>query len=143
MRGGVVFNTTDPNVVIRVGPDESSDREMLMADEDMQETGGVVRIYHQMPLQVGGETYLASWKEQISEFVEAFLMRNYGDQYDEIGAVLAGLYHCNRDGLKVLMKCPATKGLAQAIRLGLPVDDLALDHNLGVTKDGRVVAFDI
>ena len=141
MQGGFVYNTTDPNMVVRIGPD--TDSEHNMADEDIQHTGGVVKIYAIAEFKGEAGSQLASWKERVDENVEGFLYRAYtGEQRSEIFSVLSGLYHVNREGIKVLKKYPATKGLADAIMAGLSVSDLDISLNLGFTKDGRIVAFD-
>ena len=114
-----------------------------MAEEELQETGGVVKIYSIIKLKAGQEEYLVSWKERIDENVEGFIDKNFTeDRQQELFSVLAGLYHVTREGIKILVDYPATKGLAKAIINGLSVSDLDLSQNLSVTKDGRIVAFD-
>lgn len=138
MQGGVVYNTTDPNMVVRIGPSDN-DSEQSMADEDLQDTGGVVKVYAIREFQ----GYLASWKERVDENVEGYIYRSFTkEQQQELFSVLSGLYHVTREGIKILKKYPATKGLADAIMGGLSVSDLDISQNLGVTKDRRIVAFD-
>lgn len=139
-QNATVFNTNNPEVVIRVGPPD--DCESTLAEEEIQETGGVVKIMFLREIQLAGEVYGVSWKERINTNVEGFLLRQHKDQYQEVGSVLAGLYHVNREGMKILKNFEPTKNLVDAIYAGLPVSDLALEQNLGVTKDGRIVAYD-
>lgn len=142
MQGGVVYNSTDPNVVIRIGPGDT-DSEYNMADEELQETGGVVKIFAMREFNGEEGSYLAAWKERIDENVEGFIYRNFPkEEQQELFSVLSGLYHVTRQGIATLKKYPATKGLADAIMNGLSVSDLDLSQNLGVTRDKRIVAFD-
>lgn len=135
-----VFNTNNPGIVIRVGP--TDDCESTLADEDIQETGGVAKIFFIRELELAGQTYGVSWKERVDPNVEGFLLRNHRDQYQDVGSVLASLYHVTREGIKILKSFEPTSLLAAAIFAGLPVSDLALESNLGVTKNGHIVAFD-
>jgi hypothetical protein len=48
-----------------------------------------------------------------------------------------------RNKLKILKQYDETVALAEAIEEGMPTNDLSLESNLGVTADGRVVAFDL
>lgn len=137
-----VFNTTNPDVVIRLASERRSHCEEIMADEEMQETGGVTKVYFIYELMIDGNEYIVSWKEKVDEFVEGFLRRNYPEEFKELGWLLSALYHIRPDGLRMLGTFAPTKNLAMAIKHGLPVSDLALESNLGVTKDGRIVAFD-
>jgi hypothetical protein len=135
-----VFNSSDPNIVIRVGP--TDDCESTLADEEVQETGGVARIFFIRELELAGQAYGVSWKERVDTNVEGFLLRKYRDQYQDVGSVLASLYHVSREGIKTLKNFEPTSRLVAAIYAGLPVSDLALESNLGVNKEGYIVAFD-
>lgn len=137
-----IFNTTNPDIVIRVAPEERSECEHTLAEEEIQETGGVVKIYYIADILLENHQHTVTWKEKVDTNVEGFLLRNHKDKYEEVGWVLAALYHVNREGMNILSRFPPTKRLAAAIMHGLPVKDLALESNLGVNKQGFIVAYD-
>ena len=136
-----VFNTTRKGIVVRVGRGRSVEKQSLLLDEDFE--GGVVPVLAMTEI----DGHVVSWKERVDTDVEGFLTRAYGGHDDarfrEIVRSLVGLYHTSGANLAILSRYPETKGLARAIRRGLPTDDIDLTLNLGVTKDGRVVAYDL
>jgi hypothetical protein len=136
-----VFNTTRKGIVVRVGRGRSVEKQSLLLDEDFE--GGVVPVLAMTEI----DGHVVSWKERVDTDVEGFLTRAYGGHDDarfrEIVRALVGLYHTSGANLAILSRYPETKGLARAIRRGLPTDDIDLTLNLGVTKDGRVVAYDL
>lgn len=141
--GGIVFETTDPDVVVRVGWEGEGSQDML-EDEELQQTGGVVRVYGSVP--VGNR--VVSWRERVDPNVEWRLRRRYGDKVNLLLRALAGLYDLSsrsrrQQVLDVLRSYRATYRLYLAIRAGMPTSDVELSHNLGVTRDGNVVAFDL
>jgi hypothetical protein len=137
MRGGVVFLTADPEVVVRVAPIKESALEEMFFEEDFQ--GGVVKLLGMFDVP----PFRLSWKEKVDTGVESFLLRTYRKNGEKLCGALLGLDRISKDKLATLSSFPATKGFADAIRSGLPTSDLDLRLNLGVTKDGRVVAFDL
>lgn len=141
--GGIVFETTDPDVVVRVGHEGERNQEML-EDEELQETGGVVRVYSSVLI---GDR-VVSWRERVDPSVEWHLRRRYGEKAEPLLRALVGLYDMGsrsrrQQVLDVLRSYRATYRLSLAIRAGMPTGDLDLSHNLGVTRDGDVVAFDL
>lgn len=136
-----VFNTNDPNVIIRVGLISESKGEKILSNKKIQRSGGVVRILHIDKFCIN-KCYIVTWKERVDERVEWFLRTQYPENFEEITNILASLYEGNYTNIQTLLKFTPTKGLAKAIRLGMPYNDLALESNLGFTKDGRIVAFD-
>ncbi len=142
-----VFETSTRKMVVRVAPDSGDDaeRELMMLDEDFE--GGVTKIFAVQD----SHGFLVTWKERVEDGVEWFLRRRYGDDEEvlnEVCGALCSLYDPgSRRGflekIRVLERYPETRGLGRAIRKGLPVTDLDLNSNLGVTLDGRVVAYDL
>ena len=136
-----VFNTTRKDIVVRVGRGRSVEKQSLLLNEDFE--GGVVPVLAMTEI----DGHVVSWKERVDTDPEGFLTRRYGGHDDprfrEIVQSLVGLYHASPGNLAILARYPETKGLARAIRRGLPTDDIDLTLNLGVTKDGRVVAYDL
>lgn len=141
--GGIVFETTDPDVVVRVGWDGEKSQDVL-EDEELQETGGVVRVYCSVPVR----DRVVSWRERVDPHVEWRLRRRYGEKVELLLRALSGLYDMSTRSrreqiLDVLRSYRATYRLYLAIRAGMPTSDLELNHNLGVTREGDVVAFDL
>jgi hypothetical protein len=135
-----VFDTTDHNVVVRVGDKFSINSELSLLDEDFAD--GVVRVI----AIVVEEDHVVTWKERLDPNVEALIIRNYGwntEGYLKLAGALSGLYDSSESKLRILRMHPETNGLARAIRNGLPTGDLDLTSNLGVTSDGRIVAYDL
>lgn len=139
MQGGYVFDTTSPRVVVRVGPADRSQLEWQLVDDDY--AGGVVRVLG--ITEVG--KHLVTWKEKLDLDVQGHIYRRYADpaRRDDILGALLNLYYPSGHTLAVLVRAPETRGLALAIQRGMPATDLDLHHNLGVTRDGRVVAYDL
>lgn len=142
MQGGFVFRTVDPDVVVRVGLDAGGNQyEDLFCFPDPDLASGMVRSFgcwERNGIRV-------TWKERVDTDVEGFLLRRYSnpEERDPAMRALVGLYGAPSRNLAILRRYPETAGLARAIRNGLPTDDLDLTQNLGVTKDGRVVAYDL
>jgi hypothetical protein len=134
-----VFNTTRKGIVVRVGRGRSVEKQSLLLDEDFE--GGVVPVLAMTEI----DGHVVSWKERVDTDPEGFLTRRYGGcgepKFEEIYHALDGCFF--PEDLAILARYPETKGLARAIRRGLPTDDIDLTLNLGVTKDGRVVAYDL
>lgn len=146
---GIVFSTTDPEQVCRVGT-----REKVFDLLEWQESNAVVRVHYIEKMMAedtdGSETrVVVSWQEMVDENVEGYFYRKYKNNketQDEILGALSGLYDSHWDRkrrVKIMRKYDETMYLADAIMNGMPTDDLDLNSNLGVTSDGRVVAFDL
>jgi hypothetical protein len=134
-----VFNTTRKGIVVRVGRGRSVEKQSLLLDEDFE--GGVVPVFAMTEI----DGHVVSWKERVDTDPEGFLTRRYGGhddpRFQDLYFALAGAFF--PEDLDTLARYPETKGLARAICRGLPTDDIDLTLNLGVTKDGRVVAYDL
>lgn len=129
-----VFESTDPDVLIRVTHRDTLGNELLLLDEDFK--GGVARLFGVVHL---GD-FVITWKERVSTNVQGFLVAR-GEP--ETARALLGLYDgLSEPQLETLKASEYTRGLAEAIELGLPTADIDLSLNLGVTRDGRVVAYD-
>jgi hypothetical protein len=142
-----VFDTTNPDVVVRVasrGDEGAVARQELLSDEDF--SGGVVKIL----FAAATEDSIVTWKERLNPNVAGFILKRYAQEpakAEDLQAALLGLaglgYQRLRERVKVLSSFPETAGLARALLAGMPAGDLDLNHNLGVTKDGRIVAYDL
>ena len=143
---GIVFATTDPTMVCRVGTQEK-----VFDLLEWQESNAVVRVHYLEKMMAedndGSETkVVVSWQELVDEHIEGYFYRKYkGDKetQDKILGALSGLYHVDRKKLKILKEFEETEFLAEAIENGMPTGDLDLSSNLGMTSDNRVVAFDL
>lgn len=144
---GIVFDTTDPTMVCRVGT-----RERVFELMEWQHTNAVVKVHYIEKMEAededGGKVrVVVSWQEMVDDNVEGFFYRKYKgskETQDKILGALSGLYDWGmRKKLKTLKEFEETEFLAEAIEEGLPTCDLSLESNLGVTSDGRVVAFDL
>jgi hypothetical protein len=142
---GIVFSTTNPAQVCRVGTTERV-FELL----DWQHSHAVVEVFYleKMVAEIDDDRFrvVVSWQERVDDNVEGYFYRKHkGDKetQDRILGALSGLYHVNSKKLKILKEFDETSYLAEAIEEGLPVNDLDLSSNLGMTADGRVVAYDL
>lgn len=145
---GFAFETEDPDIIVRVG-----EYQPLLEDEDIAESGGVVKVFATIPIKE--DELCASWREKVSTGVESFILRQFDEEDSNLLIhTLTILYRLGRgkdlanrapysEGIKALKSKKETKGLWRAIfELGLPNGDLSLDNNLGVTKKGKIVAYD-
>lgn len=140
---GVVFETEDPSVVCRVGT-----RERVFDLMEWQHTGAVVRVdFLEKVKDDDLGNIVLSWQERVDPNVEGFVyrMRLSKDDETRLLSALSGLYDGAqlRRKIKVLREFAETENLAEAIDEGMPTGDLDLSSNLGVTSDGRIVAFDL
>ena len=145
---GIVFSTTDPTQVCRVGT-----KGQILELLEWQHSRAVVQVFYVEQMEAsdtdGSATMVwVSWQECVDDNVEGHVYRMFGKGADRekenrlLGA-LSALYHVNARQLKILKEYEETSYLAEAIEEGLPVRDLSLESNLGVTADGRVVAYDL
>lgn len=136
-----VFNTTNAGIVVRVGEaDRCEESEQALLDPAFRT--GVVPVVAM--LQVGD--FIVTWKKRLDLDVESFICRRHKhEEAVQLLAALSCLYDRTRRrrNLGILQCYPETAGLARAIQAGMPVRDLALEHNLGVTEHGHIVAFDL
>lgn len=136
-----VYNTEDPNVVVRVAIKEQQlnacyESELLEPDF----AAGVVEVYALVELPHA----VVTWKERLDVWVEGYVLRQLPpNKANAILSALVGIYDLSPQKLRVLKTWRGTRGLAQALEAGLPNRDLDLHSNLGVTSDGRIVAFDL
>lgn len=142
---GIVFSTTDPAQVCRVGT-----KERVFALLEWQHSHAVVQVFYleKMSAEIDGDNIrvVVSWQEFVDDNVEGYFYRKYkGDEktQNRILGALSGLYHATARTLKILKEFEETERLAEAIEEGLPISDLDLSSNLGMTSDGRVVAYDL
>jgi hypothetical protein len=143
MQGGFVFDTADPDVVVRVGPMTSFEEEQALQDPDFE--GGVVKVY---ALVVVDDSYVVTWKERVSPGVQWWIRQSLpADKATEILQALAGIcWKGNKrwaTNIDTLATWDGTLFFARALAHGLPCNDIDIDHNIGVTRDGRIVAFDL
>jgi hypothetical protein len=148
-QNAAVFDSDDPDVVVRIGPTQGSHEDVLL---ELQDTGGVVKVHGLLEIPAErmpeGVARVVTWKERLGHGVQSLLFESYPEQEaTEIIVALNSLYHDGTPGrvrraVALLAKYPETEGLARAIREGLPTNDLSADSNLGVTRDGRIVAYD-
>lgn len=139
--GGHVYETTNQNVVVRAAEHHKSECEYVMEREVLQSTGGVVKMFYIEDRMVGTSKYTFSWKEKINTRVFEFLS-SINPKPIKLIRVLTGLYSADEYDIETLSQYKQTVGLHEAIKEGLPINDLDIKANLGVTKDGRIVAYD-
>lgn len=133
-----VFETRDRLVVVRVGLMGRLSKEPWLLDEEFR--SGVVKVFG---MEFDGDV-VVTWKERLDTNVEGFLLRSLPrDQAAQMAMALVGLYRVDPSRMALLASWGPTQGLADAIYAGMPVHDLNIDCNLGVSRDGRIVAFDL
>ena len=145
---GIVFSTTDPTQVCRVG---TKDRVMELLE--WQQSGAVVEVFYAEPMEALDEDGTAvkvvvSWQEFVDDNVEGYFYRKYKDKdvQNKILSALSGLYDFyghRGNKIRTLKQFEETEALAAALEEGMPSSDLDLSDNLGMTADGRVVAYDL
>jgi hypothetical protein len=100
-----------------------------------------------MPVRINDKraiNYVVSWKEIVDGNVEEYVIGKYKNKgKDVLQDIMSALYFISaEDSLEVLKQYPETKGLSIAVANGMDDLDLNPRNNLGVTKDGRIVAYD-
>ena len=147
-REAEVFNTSDPNVVVRVARKKRSGKgcEKILARPNIQATGGVVVIYGTK--NVEGKNY--TYKEKVSLNWEKFLENIYPSTFaNEIIDKLLSLKDLNlpedqeefNSIKRFLRSVPETENLVSAIEAGVPIVDL-YSMNLGVNRNNHIVILD-
>lgn len=148
-----VYSTQDPDIVMRVEADLKRPNirpqfidqycEKYMARPEIQETGGVAKIYkiEHRPINFNDEKkpIVITYKERVNPEWLHNWEKKYGKKvYDLLSWFRAG----DKDkAIEKLKEFENTEGLQKAIALGLPLEDLA-HHNLGINKKGQLVAID-
>jgi hypothetical protein len=144
---GIVFSTTDPTQVCRVGT-----RNRVKVLLDWQESNAVVKVFFMEKMEAidtddTSTTVWVSWQEKINDNVDTYFFRKYKNDKEtgtKILRCLNDMYFEHKGGnLRFLKKFEETEHLAKAIEEGMPSNDLALFNNLGMTSDNRVVAYDL
>lgn len=139
--GGHVYDTSDPQIVLRAAQAHKSDCEYVMDRSALQNSGGVVKIFHIEKRKVGSSDYVFSWKEKVNTNVLEFL-NSINPKPMKLIRVLSGLYSADEEDVEILSQYKQTINLYQALKEGLPINDLDLKANLGVNKDGNIIAYD-
>ena len=147
-REAEVFNTSDPDIVVRVARRKRRKQgcEKILARPDIQATGGVVIIYGTK--NVEGKNY--TYKEKVSLNWDRFLHSIYPANYaNEIIDNLLSLkdFDLPQDqehfdkAKRFLRNVPETENLVGAIEAGVPIVDL-YSVNLGVNRNNHIVILD-
>lgn len=142
-----VYNTEDPNLVIRVARNEESECEKKINEKEIQETGGVVKVYHQYEEDYDEENYIISYKEKVDTNWLGYLKKQYSEISEEYKVLidviqwkLSSEFYA-KQGLEILKKYKETDNLVNAVEAGISSDDLHKD-NIGVNKSGNIVVID-
>jgi len=149
-----VYNTEDPNLVIRVARNEESECEKKINEKEIQETGGVVKVYHQYEEDYydedyGEENYIISYKEKVDTNWLGYLKKQYNEISEEYKVLIDVIQwklssqseFYAKQGLEILKKYKETDNLVNAVEAGISSDDLHKD-NIGVNKSGNIVVID-
>lgn len=143
-----VFNTTNPNIIIRIAPiSETQTCEKKINEKEVQNTGGVVKVYHQFEEDVNGEKFIVSYKEKVDTDWKQYLKNKYNPEtFQNLLNVIqwelpaqSELY--SKKAIETLKNYKETQNLVNAIEKGINNDDLHQD-NLGINSNGNVVAID-
>ena len=144
-----VYNTEDPNLVIRVARNEESECEKKINEKEIQETGGVVKVYHQYEEDYDEENYIISYKEKVDTNWLGYLKKQYSEISEEYKVLIDVIQwklssqseFYAKQGLEILKKYKETDNLVNAVEAGISSDDLHKD-NIGVNKSGNIVVID-
>lgn len=118
--------------------------EKFMTRPEIQATGGVAKIYkiERRPYNFNDEKkpIVVTYKERVNPEWLGDWQKKYG--FDNVNSIFRLFRLGERDkAVEKLKEFDNTEGLQKAIELGLPLDDLA-HYNLGVNKEGQLVAID-
>jgi hypothetical protein len=145
-----VYNTEDPNLVIRVARNEDSEEcEKKINEKEIQETGGVVKVYYQYEEDYDEENYIISYKEKVDTNWLGYLKKQYSEISEEYKVLIDVIQwklssqseFYAKQGLEILKKYKETDNLVNAVEAGISSDDLHKD-NIGVNKSGNIVVID-
>ena len=143
-----VFNTTNPNIIIRIAPiSETQTCEKKINEKEVQNTGGVVKVYHQFEEDADGEKFIVSYKEKVNTDWKQYLKNKYDmETFQKLLNTIqwelpaqSELYF--KQAIEKLKNYKETQNLVDAIKKGINNDDLHQD-NLGINSSGNVVAID-
>jgi hypothetical protein len=140
-----VFETTDPNVIVRYGS-----RDRILELENWADSGAVVNIIALQKVS-GDEPFpyrgIISWNEKVDTNVSEYFYSRYKNNPEIAEKILSTLNSLGRDisekDVEFLKQFDETEQFANAIEQGMPTNDLAVDSNLGINKNGQVVAYDL
>lgn len=162
----VVYTTENPDIIVRVEytpHPQACDK--LMGRSDIQATGGVAKIYGKKiaPPPSSLVSFFSglfrsssekpvtyTYKEKVNTNWKNILKSKYGEKkvedimdqmHDLSNSGRLGGGHYFENPKNALKSYPEFLNLIKAIDLGLPIVDLHED-NLGMTKDGIIVAID-
>lgn len=142
-----VFNTSDPDIVIRVQRKKKRSRcEKILARPEIQATGGVVVTYGTKNVEGRGYTY----KEKVNLNWEKFLQSVY--PMHDANVIIEKLLSLKDldfpkdkeefDSIKEFLRhIPETTNLVSAVEAGVPITDLYA-HNIGVNRNNKIVIID-
>lgn len=162
-----VFNTEDPNVVVRVGPTSTSDCEKVLEQPHVQATGAVVRSLGSYELMSpAGRPYLVTFKEKVKmdgwqhlvqniditklHDVDPNIEKDHGDLMDGHDLLRNVNFDHFVKGGKMTLKSvadflrgtgPVMGNLAKAVEAGVPLKDMH-DGNVGMNSQGKLVVID-
>jgi hypothetical protein len=162
----VVYTTEDPNIIVRIEYTPHTQAcDKIMSRPDIQATGGVAKIYGTKiappPSSIlsffsglfdssSKKPVNYTYKEKVNTNWKNVLESKYGEKevedivdhmHDMSNSGRLGGGHYFENPKNALKSYPEFLNLIKAIDLGLPIVDLHED-NLGMTKDGRIVAID-
>jgi hypothetical protein len=162
----VVYTTEDPNIIVRIEYTPHTQAcDKIMSRPDIQATGGVAKIYGTKiappPSSIlsffsglfgssSKKPVNYTYKEKVNTNWKNVLESKYGEK--EVEDIVAHMHDMSNSEYfgrgfhfenpkNALQSNPEFSNLIDAIDLGLPIVDLHED-NLGMTKDGKIVAID-
>lgn len=148
-----VYDTNKPDVILRITLADSTQHvtdsqcDKVMAQPNIQNSNGVVKIFNQFKDSINEKQYLISYKEKVNTNWQDFLK----NKYDQVTYKnLINLFQWElpaanptvvKQALEKIKQYPETQNLAKAIEYGVPNHDLTSD-NLGVDSNGNIVVID-
>lgn len=157
-----VYDTQIPNVVMRVEPIKKDQTdipsqfhdqacEKFMTKPEIQATGGVAKIYNtqltKYDFNDDKNPMFITYKEKVDTNWMPYFQSKYGQKADELlsqfnTGIFSSAFRANKDKMiEILQEFPETENLANAIQLGLPIEDLSI-YNLGLNSKKNLVAID-
>ena len=148
------YDTDKPNVVMRITStdhveDHATDSQCdkLMSRQDIQSTGGVVKIYNQFQDSIDTKEYLISYKEKVNiNWQDLLKSKHDPDTFKQLINIFkwelpAADPDTAKKALEKIKNYPEMQGLVKAIESGVPNKDLK-PENLGVNSNGNIVVID-
>lgn len=157
-----VYDTQIPNVVMRVEPIKKDQTdipsqfhdqacEKFMMKPEIQATGGVAKIYNtqltKYDFNDDHNPLFITYKEKVDTNWIPYFQSKYGQKADELlsqfnTGIFSSAFRADKDKMiEILQDFPETENLANAIQLGLPIEDLSI-YNLGLNSKKNLVAID-